>query len=119
MLQQRKEPQVDNNNPVQPPVQTQTTPIVPPVPTPSAEAGSRKMILMLVVGMIVVLVIVGGIYYFLSRQQPTPTTQTTTVAPGQPPLAQVKDALDRELDSINVSASEDDFKSVDQDLQSL
>lgn len=116
---------MDNNNNQAP------TPVVPPVATAPAttnpaasapEAGNKNMIIMLVVGVIIILTVVGGIYYFLSLQQATPepqANQTTNVPPRQPSLADVKDALEQELDSINVSASEGDFKSVDQDLQNL
>ncbi len=96
-------------------------PAIPNPAVPAPEGGSKKMIIMLIVGVTVVLAIVGGIYMLLSKQQlaPTPQVQQTTSAPSKPTIAQVKDALDQELDSINVSASEGDFKSVDPDLQSL
>lgn len=106
------------NNPIVPPQAAQSAPN-PAAPAP--EDGSKKMIIMLVAGVVVILAVVGGIYMFLSKQQPAtpPQTTQTNPAPSKPTIAQIKDALDLELDSINVEASEGDFKSVDSDLQSL
>ncbi len=116
----------DATDPIVPPQAAQTTPLpptTPPVPETGSEQSSpssKKMIIMLIVGVFVVLAVVGGIYMLLNKQPALePQVQQTTSAPKPPSLAQVKDALDKELDSINVSASEGDFKSVDQDLQSL
>lgn len=98
--------------------ETQTAPN--PV-APEPEDSTKKMIIMLAAGVVVILAVVGGIYMFLSNQQPAtkPQATQTNPAPSKPTIAQVEDALDRELDSINVEASEGDFKSVDSDLQSL
>ncbi len=110
----------DATNPA-PIVPPQAAPVIPNPTAPAPEGGSKKMIIMLVVGVVVILAVVGGIYMFLSKQQPVtePQTTQTNSAPSKPTIAQIKDALDQELDSINVEASEGDFKSVDQDLQSL
>lgn len=120
---------MENANPIVPPQANQTAPVadqpnvaIPNPTSPNPEGNSKKMIIMLIGGVVVVLAIVGGIYYFLSRQQSTnqpQTTQTTTAAPSKPSLAQVKDALDVELDAINVSASDGDFQTIDSDLQKL
>lgn len=121
---------MDNNNPVNSTTQPATAqPVVNPQPQPAApqvqasmptpSGGSKKMIIMFILGFVIVLLIVGGIYWFLSKQQ-SKTQQTSEQSVTKTPtVASIKDALDQELDSINVSASEGDFKSVDQDLQSL
>ncbi len=111
---------MDNNKETLPEGVQQPAVATPPA-APAPDGGSKKMILMLIVGMVTVILIVGGLYMFLSKQQsaPVPQVQQTTNVSKPPSLAQVKDVLDQELDSINVSASEGDFKSVDQNLQSL
>lgn len=120
----RRQHQVDSN-PIVPPQAAQTAPdpvaLAPEGGNEQSSPSSKKMIIMLVVGVVVILAVVGGIYMLLSKQQlaPEPQVQQTTTAPGKPTIAQIKDALDLELDSINVEASEGDFKSVDQDLQAL
>ena len=122
---------MDNNNraqavpPAQPVSPAQAVPPTQPV-TPASQSaqtpeGVNKMIIFLVVGVIVVILIVGGIYWMLSKQQASTqpgNQQTSNTAPSKP-LTNLKDALDQELDAINVSASEGDFQSVDQDLKSL
>ena len=105
---------MDNNN--QTPTPVVTTPN-PTVPTP--EGGGKKIILMLVIGVVIVLAVVGAIYYFLSNQQVSTQSQTITTAPAQPSVAQTKDALDQELDSINVSSQDNDFNALDSDLKKL
>ena len=97
------------------------TPESKPVST-SPENNNKNMMIMLILGVVVVFLIVGGIYYFLSKQQTAnqkPLTQNTSIVPTQAPIAKTQDALDQDLNSINVSASEGDFQSVDQDLKSL
>lgn len=113
---------MDNNNPVMPSVlQTNTTPVAPPIqPIPPVEKDGNKMIIFLVLGVVLVILIVGGIYYFLSIQQQTPAPVapiTESPAPKAPVVA--KDALDAELEEINVASSGAEFQSVDSDLQSL
>ena len=115
-----------DNNPVTP---AAGSPVVPPVnlvtPTPQApippkvEGSSKKMIIFLIIGLVVIVLVVGLIYFFLSMQQTSSQPSQTNNTNPHASIAQLKDALDQELDSINVSASEGDFKSVDQDLQSL
>lgn len=112
-----------NNNPIPPqPNQPSPVPTQPPVQAAPPEKDSKKIIIFLVLGIALVILVVGGIYYFLSKQQPVPETplpEQTTNIPTSPTLVSIKDALDEELDSINVSASEGDFESVDQDLKTL
>ncbi len=118
---------MESADPIVPPQATQSTVATesPAVSNPGGSeqnSSSKKMVIMLIVGMIVVLAIVGGIYYFLSRQQSAEqpkTAESTTAAPTKTPLAQVKDALDLELEAINVSASDSDFQTIDTDLQKL
>lgn len=122
---------MDNSNPA-----AQTTPdpiantvppepIVPQVSIQNTSSGgdSKKIILWLVVGLVVVMGLVGGIYFFLSQQQPTnssmkPSEQVVVKATPKPPVDTV-DALDRDLNAVNIASSEADFIPVDQDLQQL
>ncbi len=108
----------NNSNPTTPaPQPAPAQPVVSPQPQVASQTGdSKKMIIMFVIGFLIVILLAGGIYWYLTKQAKPATEQTTTSAPS---LNTVKDALDKELESINVSASEGDFKSMDQDLQSL
>ena len=118
---------MDNNNQVPQGASAQTTAAPTQAPaeknaSTTPESGNKNMILMLVVGVILILGLVGGIYYYLSMKQTATTSkqpETNIVKQAPAPIAQIKDALDKELDAIDVSASEGDFKSVDQDLQAL
>lgn len=111
-----------NNNPVvpQPPAPEAQV----PVPTPSS-GESNKMIIWFVIGLVVVVMLVGGIYLLLGSRQTAINSKTTT---GQP-IVQITpkpedmvSALDRDLNSLNIDATnnaDSDFTLVDQDLQSL
>lgn len=117
---------MDNNNSTKETLPTQPAPVSQPqTATNNSDNGeggdSKKMIMMLVIGLVVIIIVVGAIYYFLSKKQTNlPASQTTEITTTkQPSLAQIKDALDQDLDSINVQAVEDDFKNVDSDLQKL
>lgn len=89
-----------------------------PIPTaPDAKGGSKKMIIILIV-ILVILAIAGGVYYFLGRQQAPAQQQTTTTGTTQPAITQ-SDTLDQELDGIDVSVKQDDFRDIDTDLQKL
>lgn len=103
---------MDNNNLTQQPAVPQT-PIAPEPPS----GDSNKMVLWLVIGLVIVVVLVGGIYFFLSKQQ-TKTTETTTVQTTPQPQDTV-DALDKDLNALNVENADSDFASVDQDLEQL
>ena len=101
---------------------TATQPTMPQAPTAvnPNESGSKKMIIMLIVGVVVIILLVFGIYWFLSKQQsPKPSQTEQITVPKAPVISSIKDALDEDLNSINVQASEGDFKDVDSDLQTL
>lgn len=105
--------EINNPNPPATAGPTPSTPIVPPVPVTN---GSR-MILWLVVGLIVVVLAVGGIYLFLSRQQATPPVNPLPVTKVPSPSPQ--ENLENDLNNIDVAAPDNDFTSIDQDLQAL
>lgn len=93
----------------------------PPVISPQG-GESKKMVIWLLGGLIIVALLVGGIYYYLSNQQSAvpvatitqqPTAQTPTPPDNSP------DALDKDLNAVNVANTDSDFTSLDQDLQSL
>lgn len=109
---QTQQPPAVNTAPSQAPVVPQT-PIAPEPPS----GDSNKLVLWLVIGLVIVVVLVGGIYFFLSKQQ-TKTTETKTVQTTPQPQDTV-DALDKDLNALNVESSDSDFASLDQDLQQL
>lgn len=107
---------MENNNPTQQPPAPQT----PIAPEPSS-GDSNKMVIWLIVGLVIIIVIVGGIYFFLSSRQAATNTGTT-----QQPVVQVTpqppdtvDALEKDLNTLNVESADSEFTSIDQDLQQL
>lgn len=103
-----------------PPAQVPPQPPVPQVPVTEPTGDSKKMILWLVIGLMVVVALVGGIYFFLSSQQAGNTEQPVAekkVVQTTPP--DTMDALERDLSALNIEDTENDFTSIDQDLQQL
>ena len=117
---------MDNSN-----IASKETPLVVPSDQnpaastqPSVSGGSNnKIVVFFIAGFIVTILAVGGIYMYLNNQQKTTTEPvveaSNTNTPVAPKPAEVKDALDADLEAINVTSGEEDFKSVDSDLQSL
>lgn len=99
-------------NPVQ---ASQPTPnVVQPPPPPAKESGdSNKTMVWFVGGLVLVILVVGVIYLFLSSQQKSQT------APTPSPKAAVEENLEQDLNAVNIEDIEDEFTTVDQDLQSL
>lgn len=100
-------------------------PVAPQVPIPAPTKSdlvppgdSHKVILWFVIGLIVVILAVAGVYLFLSRQQAAETTRQPIVQVTPKP-ADMVNALDQDLNSINVATSDADFSTVDQDLNQL
>lgn len=112
---QTQQPPVANTPPPQAPAAPQT-PIAAPEP---ASGDSNKMVLWLVIGLVIVVVLVGGIYFFLSKQQTTETGTKQPVVQVTPKPQDTVDALDKDLNALNVESSDSDFASLDQDLQQL
>lgn len=72
------------------------------------------MVLWLIAGLVVIVLVAGGIYLYLSpKQKVTPTKPTSTSSPTS------QENLENELNTVNVEDVENDFSSVDQDLQNL
>ncbi len=97
-------------------------PAAPQTPNITAAGGdSNKMILWFVVGIIAILLLVGGIYLFFSRQQAETTAQkaTETIVQTTPKPEETVDALDRDLQSVNIASPEGDLAPIDQDLNQL
>lgn len=93
--------------------QTGTGPVTSPNIAETPPAGEGNKMIWVIVAVIVILII-GGLYFYISSQQNgTPVEQTPTQT------TKVQENLDSDLDDINVSSGEDDFSSVDADLQSL
>lgn len=116
---------MENNNQTQQspavntiPPQAPTTPQTPIAPEPPS-GESNKMVLWLVIGLVVIVVLVGGIYFFLSKQQSTETGTKQPVVQVTPKPQDTVDALDKDLNALNIESSDSDFASIDQDLQQL
>lgn len=111
---------MDNNNPA--PEAPQATD-QPQIPVPEVQSGeSNKMVLWLVIGLVVIIALVGAIYFFLSSQQAATNTQKVTENPvvqASPEPPDTVDALDRDLNALNIGDVEADFASIDSDLQQL
>lgn len=103
---------------IQPPQQA-VTPQNTTVAAPPAPSGhSNKFILWFVVVLVVIVLLSGGIYTFLSRQKAETSSSQPIVQATIKPQDTI-DALDRDLSAVNVGDVDDNFSSVDQDLQQL
>lgn len=104
-----------------PPQAPSSQPSAPQTPIPDSSSGdSNKMILWLLLGLVIVVALVGGIYFFLSMQQGGSIEQPATeqeVVQVTPP--DTMDALEKDLNALNVENADSDFASVDQDLEQL
>lgn len=86
--------------------------------------NSNKLFIFVGIGLVLLALIAGGVYFFLfggfGGQQaatPTPTTAPQVLKPTSPPA---QDNLETDLNSINVDSNTDnDFASIDKELQSL
>lgn len=81
-----------------------------PVP-PQEQKSNTKMILMLIGGLLIVLALVGGTYFYVSMQKTTPTESKSVQQPS--------DNLETELNEVNIEDVENEFSTVDADLQKL
>lgn len=95
------------------PVQPLPDPTI--VSQPTGGGGSNKLVLWLIMGLLVIGLIGVG-YLYMGGQRTgsnyqAPVTGKSTPAP--------ESNLDNELNSIDVTASDSDFNSIDQDLGSL
>lgn len=107
---------MDNNN-LQPQPQQilQPTPSsTPMVPPPGPAESNKKIIIWLILGLLVIILAVGGIYLYLSSLQ---KSETTTSQRTPTPVAE--ENLENDLNAIEVGDLEQEFVSVDQDLQNL
>ena len=119
----------NNNSAMQPPaVNTPSQapespkPPAPQVPVSESSSGdSKKVIAWLIIGLVIVMALVGGIYFFLSMQQsgsteqPAPEQKVVQVTPPQ----DTTNALEKDLNTVNVENADSDFASIDQDLEQL
>lgn len=76
-------------------------------------SNESKMMLWLIGGLVVIIIVVGGIYFYLTGQQKKSQPK------GVSPTPQVQENLENELNAINVEDIEQEFSSVDQDLETL
>ena len=118
---------MDNNNPINPTPPAQPTAFTPqadptvlqqppqqPLTSGPVSKGNNKLV-MIVVGLIILVVVLVGAYFYLGQTQvPEPSPSP------KPAQTQTKEeSIQKELDAIDVEASENDFQEVDKDLQSL
>lgn len=88
------------------------------VQTPK-ENGGNKLILWLVGGLIIVIITVGGMYWYLGKQPVKDQASQTALPQASSQPQTTTESIDQELNTIDVQASDSDFDSIDQDLQSL
>jgi len=120
----RKEYQVDNNPVSQPPQPATTTEQVPNMTAPQQQQAvntvqdpvsgeqpksSKKMILMLILGLVIAVILVGGVYFYVNRSKQTQSQQT----PSQ------QENLEAELEQVEIEDLEEEFSTVEADLQNL
>lgn len=117
---------MDNNNPSLQPQPAANIPLpqspIPQTPLPAAapESGdSKKIIIYFVVGIIVIALLIGGAYLFLSTQQSNTETQKQPIVEAKPKEQDTVDALDKDLESLEIANTDSDFSTVDEDLQQL
>lgn len=82
----------------------------PPVSTEGPKS-SKKMVLMLVGGLLVAIILVGGAYLYVNSRG---TDQSKLQTPPQ-----TQDTLETELNQVNVEDLEEEFATVEADLQNL
>lgn len=93
------------------------------VPTPAApisSGGSNKIMLFFIIIVVVVVALIGGVYFYLSKQPeatPASTNPPVVQTPSKP--EETVDALDRDLQSVNAASLDDEFSTIDEDLQKL
>lgn len=114
---------MDNNNPVNQPMQPQpntpqapitptlpqTQPVVNPASNPDQPKSSKRLLIVLVIGFLLTIVLIAGAYIFVNNNKPT---QTQTQTP-------ITDTLETELNQVNVEDLEAEFATVEADLQNL
>lgn len=109
-----------DNNPInqpqpimpQPPIpQPQTPPNIMQTPNMGDEPKSSKgLILMIMIGVVMTIVLIGGAYFYVSQnKQPETVPSPTTVV----------DNLEGELNRVEIDNLEEEFATVEADLQSL
>ena len=107
---------MNNPNPATNPVQAAQQPsigIVPPQPAPSGNSNNKM--LWIIIGLVVVTVLVGGIYWYMISQQ----KETTTAVPKPTPTTESVDSLEKDLNSTSLDDLDNEFSSLDSDLQQL
>lgn len=123
---------MDNNQQTQPqpsvpatPQAVPTSPSVPlPVTPPQKEGGPQsKLIMFLLAGVVLIIIAVAGVYLFLNNKQSGQFEKSTGEASNSP-LPVVKPAppaenLDEELNAIDTATGDEDFASIDRDLEGL
>ena len=107
---------MNNPNPATNPVQAAQQPsigIVPPQPAPSGNSNNK--ILWIIIGLVAVTVLVGGIYWNITNQQKA----ATTTVPKPTPTSESVNTLERDLNSTSLDDLDNEFSSLDSDLQQL
>lgn len=103
-------PTIPTPAPIIPPVE----PVVPPISTSESPKGSKMA---MVIGVVVLLIVAlgGVVYFYISNQGPTVAENPVTSVQAAP-----LDSLNKELETSDTTGALDqDFTTVDSDLQSL
>lgn len=103
--------------------------IEPKIETIETEEKNNKknIIIPVIVGLIVVLIFLGIWYWLVQKKSVVPQEVTPTVAPSQPPAAvqpvppkeDSVSAINQELNNLDIGNLDQEFQTIDADLNSL
>ena len=108
---------MENNNPA-----PQTTPSQPTMqqnPQPTAPSGGSKMFLWIILGLIVTILIIGGVYWYLNNQQSKTDQANTSQTQSSAVPVKAESSLQTDLNSIEIPDVDNQFATIDKDINSL
>lgn len=93
---------------------------------PEKKINKKNIIILVIVGLIVILILL-GIWYWWAQKSVVPQEVTPIAAPSQPPAVvqpvppkeDSVSAINQELNSIDVGNLDQEFQTIDADLNSL
>ncbi|TSC86644.1 MAG: hypothetical protein G01um10147_856 [Microgenomates group bacterium Gr01-1014_7] len=103
---------MDNNQPVQP-VTPQAAILKAPVTVSQTPAGGRNKLWFVAVGVVVLLIIAGVYWYLTIAQKGKGSAKKEAVTAGG------IETLEKDVNAIKIENGEEEFSTVDEDLQSL
>ena len=113
-MDQNIEPKIEQIEPQEPKIE------------PVKKINKKNIIILVIVGLIAILILL-AVWYWLSQKSVVTQEVTPTAAPSQPPSAvqpvPLKEdsisAINQELDSIDMGNLDQEFQTIDADLNSL